>query len=665
MKKKDDLPDLVDGYGRLAETEFSLMELVGHLRELGVEAAEDDVFDIAITSDYLFDTDSLDETFVPRRAFFQGAQFRVTPLKMEIEGGFVVPGHRFVPFISREVFPTDARLVLPDGSALRTRTVSLPQRQVMPFLFFYGSDHSIEYLLRDQENNELALKPPFDADVEVTVFDLRDYFAESGFRPGDSLMLTVVDWLQGVFSVTRVEAPSDLVSVRTWTDSMQMALDDAMDELGTEGDSNEQLSLAMYIAQTEPDCIPLTQAPPLSLAAYLNLQEDITVKKVRGQGILWPVDGDPEDEAILEAMANPVEPDSALDAYFQQLGLSISEGEVEAYMCDALHQGCTNPEEVLGRVTAGRSLFFSSADEQEEFHDLWFVLWDELKQDYSRKDDVCAEARTRFLKINDKILAALRQADRQGMGMEEMLDNPVFQEMGKLSAMVSSALIMFNAPELLDETPADLGEMTEMLNVAIDDLIERLAGGGAASSIYQLKVSLKGAKPPIWRRILVPSDMELIDLHNTIQAFMGWDNYHLHQFKLGRTFFQSDPDPEFMGFGGFETEDSAGVRICDLLQLEKEKIEYEYDFGDSWEHVVLLEKIVEPEEGQAYPVCIKGKRACPPEDCGGLWGYYSLLEVLADPKADEHESMLEWTDGQIDPEAFDLTEANARLKRHL
>ncbi|MCK4565042.1 MAG: hypothetical protein KAU94_10265, partial [Verrucomicrobia bacterium] len=108
---KDELPEWVDDYGRLAETEFSFMDLVGHLREKGGKVEEDAVFDLAATSEYLFEADGLNENFVPRRAFFQGAQFRITPLKEEIEGGYIVPGHRFIPFVSREVFPPDARLV--------------------------------------------------------------------------------------------------------------------------------------------------------------------------------------------------------------------------------------------------------------------------------------------------------------------------------------------------------------------------------------------------------------------------------------------------------------------------------------------------------------------------------------------------------------------------
>lgn len=670
--KQDELLVLVDAYGRLAESEFTLADLVGYMRGKGVKADEDEIFDAAMSSEYLLEADSLNEAFVPRHRFFEGAQFLITPLKAEIEEGYVVPGHRFFPFASRAVFPPKVRLLLPDGAALQTRNISLSQAQAMPFLRFYGFANAMEYLLLDHEGNIDRLVPPFDADVELTVFDLRDYFATSGFRLGDSLLLTVVNWLQGVYSVVRAEDAgglADVVAAKKWVASMEWALGDALDELGTDGDCYEQLALAMRNAQDDPECSPLMNAPPLSLAAYFNLQKNLAVKMVGDQALFWDVDEDPQAEAIFDALEDPSVPESELDAYFQQLGLSVSESEVEAYMRDALYHEGKSPEDVLARVSAGRAIFFASAEDQEEFHNLWSVLWDEVRMDYSRETDPFGEIRTSFLALNDKAFSVIRQLDARGMGME-IMENPAFMEFNQLTAMIGSALAMFNVPETARDKSSNLLEgMTGQLDRAIDDLANRLlqeapkpgaapAGGG----IYQLKVSLKGAKPPIWRRILVPAGTELDDLHCIIQAAMGWEGCHLHQFKQGNTFYQPDPEDDFMGFGGFETEDSDGVRVGDLLRKEKQKIVYEYDFGDSWQHEILFEKIVAPDEGRTYPVCIKGMRACPPEDCGGLWGYYNLLEILDDPKCDEYEQMLGWVGGKIDPEAFDLEEANARVR---
>ncbi|MBK1632233.1 hypothetical protein CKO31_16100 [Thiohalocapsa halophila] len=176
--------------------------------------------------------------------------------------------------------------------------------------------------------------------------------------------------------------------------------------------------------------------------------------------------------------------------------------------------------------------------------------------------------------------------------------------------------------------------------------------------IYQLKITLRGAKPPIWRRVLVPSDLALDVLHEVIQIAMGWTDSHLHHFLAnGRVY--GIPDDKF-GFE-FDLKDEAEVKLMDLLRKEKDSMRYDYDFGDGWEHQILVEKVLPFDETQTLPLCIKGKRACPPEDCGGIWGYAQLLRTLADPSDPEHQDMLEWVGGQIDPEAFDLDDTNEAL----
>jgi len=178
-------------------------------------------------------------------------------------------------------------------------------------------------------------------------------------------------------------------------------------------------------------------------------------------------------------------------------------------------------------------------------------------------------------------------------------------------------------------------------------------------TIYQLKVSLQGSKPPIWRRILVASNMNLADFHETLQITMGWTDCHLHQFISARKFY-GVPDDDF-GME-MEIEDENLYKLSQLLKIEKDSLIYEYDFGDSWEHKVTLEKILSFDDSQTIPRCIKGKRACPPEDCGGIWGYHELLETICDPDNPEHEEMLEWLDGDFDSEYFTLREINQQLK---
>lgn len=176
------------------------------------------------------------------------------------------------------------------------------------------------------------------------------------------------------------------------------------------------------------------------------------------------------------------------------------------------------------------------------------------------------------------------------------------------------------------------------------------------TQIYQIKVTLRHVAPPVWRRIEVPADIKLGKLHHVLQTVMGWTNSHMHAFRQGMVQYGT-PSRAFPDM--FKNERS--VRLDQLVD-KGGKLIYEYDFGDGWEHELKIEKVLTPEPGLRYPHCTAGKRACPPDDCGGPWGYEHLLEVLRDPKHEEHEEMREWIGGDFDPEAFDLDDINLALR---
>jgi hypothetical protein len=204
-----------------------------------------------------------------------------------------------------------------------------------------------------------------------------------------------------------------------------------------------------------------------------------------------------------------------------------------------------------------------------------------------------------------------------------------------------------------------------------------------AAHAYQIKVTLNGTKPPVWRRLLVRSDTRLDQLHQILQVAMGWTNCHLHQFSQkvpratpreiaamyrggprkvnwdaisGERFF-ADPDFELDGVA-----DETRVRLDVLLCKPKDKLGYEYDFGDGWEHDIVMEKTLPVDDGP-YPRCLAGKLNGPPEDCGGIGGYYDIVEMLADPDSPRDGDLLEWL-GDYDPNHFDVEEINAAFRQY-
>jgi len=186
-----------------------------------------------------------------------------------------------------------------------------------------------------------------------------------------------------------------------------------------------------------------------------------------------------------------------------------------------------------------------------------------------------------------------------------------------------------------------------------------------ASTIFQLKVELLDTVPPVWRRVLVPADLTLARLNSVIQVSMGWDGSHLHHFRAGKQIY-GEPSLDEDFFVGPKTIDERKVRIDQVLARAGSRLLYTYDFGDSWEHSVVLEKRLPADPKMVYPQCIAGERACPPEDCGGIPGYYDLLDAIQDPKHEQHEELLEWVGEEWDPDQFSIDRVNrvfASMKR--
>jgi hypothetical protein len=179
------------------------------------------------------------------------------------------------------------------------------------------------------------------------------------------------------------------------------------------------------------------------------------------------------------------------------------------------------------------------------------------------------------------------------------------------------------------------------------------------AKIYQLKITLKYVRPPIWRRVQVSGDITLAELHIILQAAMGWYNSHLHQFRVGKTYYGA---PSIDEFSDPNLKDDSKAQLASILKKPKQKMVYEYDFGDGWEHEILLEHVLSRATGVRYPRCLGGARACPPDDCGGVGGYANFLQAISDPEHDEHDEYLEWIGGRFDPEAFDPSDFDNALE---
>ncbi len=220
------------------------------------------------------------------------------------------------------------------------------------------------------------------------------------------------------------------------------------------------------------------------------------------------------------------------------------------------------------------------------------------------------------------------------------------------------------AVELMIETGRGRTRLRN-LRAAVDGAL--LAAAPAAKTppdvmtdtIYRLRIDLQGIKPPIWRRIEVP-DCSLAELHDLIQAAMGWTDSYLHQLEI-KGIRYSIPNEFDDDFG---VRDSTNVWLSDVVRRPKANLSYKYDFGDNWTHAIVVEAIEPAEPSITYPRCVAGKRACLPEDCGGIWGYAELLEIVADPNHRGYEERMEWC-RSIDPEHFRAEECTSQMVRQI
>jgi hypothetical protein len=186
--------------------------------------------------------------------------------------------------------------------------------------------------------------------------------------------------------------------------------------------------------------------------------------------------------------------------------------------------------------------------------------------------------------------------------------------------------------------------------------VARPTGEAAEPAVLSLKVTLRDARPPIWRRLLVADTMTLAHLHRAIQAAMGWMDSHMHGFDVGgRQYGVRHPEDDFA--------DETRLTLRAMRRSGLARLRYTYDFGDSWEHDVVIEKTLPAVTAGPLPRCVAGRRACPPEDCGGVWGYEELRAILADPSHPEHAERREWVGDRLDRDLFDLGAANAALRQ--
>ncbi len=683
------LEDAVHEYVITMDSPFTIEQALPHILDRMTAPPSDawSAVDSALMENEWIFCDDDEAVYVPKSSFFKGSQFRIVPQPEEIEANILIPGHRFMPFVERDVFPATCQLRIDGDAPIPCRTVKRPIQDLLLYLTFYGQHGALQYLTADHESNMhiLDAAPDGNTKFKITVFDMTEVYERYAVKPGDAFLCTVKDWALGIYSLEHIPHDPSTVELRMqkWIEDLEHAILDVWNEGIHLMDVYAQLSEALFVGPES-----LRQKPPLHFGGFLAKSTKVAMQETPMGLVLSHTDAPTDDifERIHDMAVNDTMTGrrDSLAAILNDLGLTTTEAEIEAYMRDARSRGTDEYVMALTQVFAGRSdITFYDEAQADSFAQFLDDLWDHVCFTFDPKHDKRIEPlRSRILSLLNRHTAWLRDCDRQNIAVSELPREPCV-ELGTMTAIFSQVLGVLNIDEAPDTKEIrKLTESFDLMESRFNELFSLLVATTVkmpASKlrvlpdidsddlpppecmfVYQLKVTLKGIRPPIWRRLHVLGETTLEQLHIIIQVAMGWENYHLHDFTInGIRYGQTDED-DF--FDLEETEPEAETYLCEVAD-EGTKFKYTYDYGDDWEHTIQVEKLLPPDEDIPTPRCIKGKRACPPEDCGGPWGYQSLLEVINDPTHPDYSTLSEWIPPNFAPEQFSLPAINAKLQR--
>ncbi|MEI6387643.1 MAG: plasmid pRiA4b ORF-3 family protein [Spirochaetota bacterium] len=643
-------------------------------------------------------------------AYEAGNAFLVKIHAIERSRGVFIPGHRFEAYRDPVLHAWKLGLSEVSGKALGLRRIALSFKDAKLFYMLLGS-HQVPFVLglEDPKNHEAYLSageehPDFI--VRISAFDLSELYARAGLVAGDYLLFRFLDALGRHFSVEGLPAGSiDATDKAKSFSCMEEGFRSAMAALQMPGPNSELLRAAMLAAPPQ-----LRSAPKTSLSEFVTEGGLLGMSSFGGAEFLWEKG---VDVASLSAgggkkgqktgtrgeISRTQDSEAQLDGLLEEMGITVDSIEVEAFMRDELYQGnpaMTAAATAVERCFAGLEAAGYSQTELRRARSLAMAFALEIAPAYDfQADRRVGPLRSQCLEMYGRFLLWMRAAGAAGLDMRSLRREAFDTIMEIMAEMVAYLSVMNEPASFPKKEMASVVKTMPALEMLVDNLLADLsldrarvqdraplalgtrggrgtASGGKASGrakaalasrpgpdkCYVLEVRLAGIDPPVWRQLLVPGNRTLADLHRVLQAAFGWTESHLHVFSLrGERFGKPSRDD-------FEPLlDEAAFTLDELGLRGRSRLNYEYDFGDGWVHeIVVVSSSKRLGNGDRVEL-LDGARAAPPEDCGGVGGYQSLLEILAKKpgkRTEEEREVLEWTDGW-DPERFRLSEIQLNL----
>jgi hypothetical protein len=724
VSKKEKIGRIIEGFLENAQDVFSLEELTDYVQSENTNKKSKHIQNITPkeldswleTSRLVFKDD--DGSFIPRALFFKGAEFIIALCPEEVDGFFLIPGHRFTPFCSDRIKPWEYVLLNGEKKEKPKKIIREKMTVLVKYYNLFGMENMIELLAEDHEaiNSEIFTNlngsSPENLSLIVKAFDLAKLFEGRKFSKGEKILIKVNDWNRGIctYEYLSKEACKERERQKTaWGNRLEEGFAQTFDRFGLNIAITEQLAYAYFYAGAE-----ILKDPPVHFGQIFNESKKIFLVPLGMNSILWnkkEIDISSFGGGYDEDGDNSKDPPDSLNGILAYLESLFKDVHIESFMRDELflRRGEMDDEgfsHVRDRLFPEGEPDFESQKQKRLFLKLCRDMWNKTGKSYNYfADQKFGKLRTETAEILEDIVNWFYSYSERCIGINEK-DIPI-QEMTMLMqtiSMLTDVLHLLNGSQQMDKSN-DLEEIKKMLPLVRDKLAEERQkletkivalrspqkgkGGNwnlklvkpkeeydddyeedheeyhetekeEARNIFVLRVSIKYIKPSIWRSIQVPGSYTLGDLHNIIQIAMGWEMDHMHVFTINK----EEYGPKDGGYNSdmfdYEEED---FTLDSLGFTEKDKFFYRYDFGDDWDHLIQVSKIIPASEADPIhrqePFCLKGKRACPPEDIGGIYGYERMLEQLRN--RDEIDPDMEWLK-DYDSEYCNVDEINERLR---
>ncbi len=601
-----------------------------------------------------------------RRGFFENARFVIEPGRLEIQNGILIPGHRCLPFENPILFPHEFQFIWKDNVIPKTHTEGKPE-DFYPFYSLYGEEYAPQYIAKDNPDNEAAFNAdPYEdpGEVSITTLDLRSFYRETGFVPGNGLVVQVSDWKAGIFTIVDVLPKDKLAGGATeWAQVLEQGFFTAFEHIGPASSTEEQLAFAFWFGGQR-----LLELPAMSLESFIYDYTDAIDTVPYGMesrfwyagkeipdGSRWTEDGAPPDKTELEDM---------LYAY----GLPVSEYVIQSYVRDALYQQDNALPPLIGRIVPAP---ITMNVEDELFLSQYVMeVYEEFSQTYSLfLDKDMGPIRHSAAELHTAVVSLMNQLSGHGVD-QSWLPRHTLVMLSQLQ--VHSARLL----EDLDlEQPVDKAEL-DMMDTALEGMIETYEDikhrvQEALDGYRRSRLSVVRADPPIrqkarwqalqlaisgtsvWRRIVVYGSLTLWDLHRIILALFDWSGKKMHGFVIDGEMYDTE--------GRASDRDERLVSIGEIIDTGVTEFVYNYDYNAEWEVRISFLHSVEDAEALAGVVCIAGAGAAPPEHIGGPLRYRRMLAGLFKGDPTEVAESRKALGDNFDPDQFDSSTCNDRL----